>query len=234
MQRPRPLVLLILDGFGERPDADANAVRMAKTPAMDRLFAENEHTLIGASGEDVGLPAGQMGNSEVGHLSFGAGRIAKMDMTRIDDAVADGSFASNAVLASAIATAKTQGGAVHVMGLLSDGGVHSSIVHFIALCQMVQKAGVPLWVHAFTDGRDVAPGSAPGFVKALEEKLVAANAKIATVAGRFYAMDRDNRWERVERAYRAIVQAEGNRAPTAEAGLAQSFEAKKFDEFVEP
>ncbi len=234
MQRPKPLVLLILDGFGERAERENNAIRMAKTPAMDALFAAHDHTLIGASGPDVGLPPGQMGNSEVGHLSFGAGRIAKMDITRIDDAVADGTFASNAVLTSAIATAKTQGGAVHLMGLLSDGGVHSSIAHFVALAELVQKAGVTLWVHAFTDGRDVAPGTAPGFVHTLEAKLTAPNAKLASVAGRYYAMDRDNRWDRIERAYDAIVHAKGARFASAAAGLAASFEAKKFDEFVEP
>ncbi len=234
MQRPKPLVLLILDGFGEREGREYNAVRLARTPAMDRLFAEHEHTLIGASGPDVGLPLGQMGNSEVGHLGFGAGRIVKMDITRIDDAVVDGTFATNEVLASAIATAKTQGGAVHLMGLLSDGGVHSSIVHFVALAALVQKTGVPVWIHVFTDGRDVAPGSAPGFVRTMQASLTAPDARIATVAGRYFAMDRDNRWDRVERAYDVIVNAKGSRYRDAEAGLAASFAAQKFDEFVEP
>lgn len=241
MSRPRPLVLMILDGFGERKERDANAVRMANTPSMDRLFAEHAHTLIGASGPDVGLPEGQMGNSEVGHLSFGAGRIAKMDITRIDDAIADGSFTTNAALAGAIAKAKSQGGAVHVFGLVSDGGVHSQLTHIQALCTAVQAAGVQVWVHAFTDGRDVAPGSAPGFVRALETTLAQNSAKpgfgnggVATVSGRYYAMDRDNRWDRVERAYRAIVHAEGGAQNSAESGLSASIDAGKTDEFVVP
>jgi 2,3-bisphosphoglycerate-independent phosphoglycerate mutase len=231
--RPKPIVLVILDGFGERAERADNAVRLAKTPRYDALVAKHPHTLIGTSGPDVGLPPGQMGNSEVGHLNFGAGRIAMMDISRIDNAVHDGTLGTNAVIARVIADAKGKGGRLHLLGLLSDGGVHSLNTHLYAIVDVAHAAGVPAVIHAFLDGRDVQPGTALGYVRALEAK-VAGKAIVGTVSGRYWAMDRDNRWERVERAYRAIVEASAPRAPSALAGIEASYAAKKTDEFVEP
>ncbi len=231
--RPRPLVLVILDGFGERAEVDANAVRLAKTPHLDALFARYPHGLIGTSGPDVGLPPGQMGNSEVGHLNFGAGRIALMDIMRIDAAVADHSLGKNPVIGDAIGKAKASGGRLHLFGLVSDGGVHSMNTQLYALVDAAAEAGVKVVVHAFLDGRDVQPGTAPGYLKALEEKL-AGKGTIGTVSGRYWAMDRDNRWERVEKAYRAIVEADAPKQPGAVRGTEASIAAGKTDEFVEP
>jgi 2,3-bisphosphoglycerate-independent phosphoglycerate mutase len=232
--RPRPLVLVILDGFGERQERDDNAVRLAKTPVLSSLFARYPHTLIGTSGPDVGLPPGQMGNSEVGHLNFGAGRIAMMDISRIDNAVYDGTLAKNAVVADVIARAKRDGGRLHLLGLLSDGGVHSSLVHLAALVDVAKTAGVPVVVHAFLDGRDVQPGTAPKYVSEIERKLSGGAGVIGTVGGRYWGMDRDNRWERVEKAYAAIVGGAGPRATTAQEGIERSYAGGKTDEFVEP
>jgi 2,3-bisphosphoglycerate-independent phosphoglycerate mutase len=224
---------MILDGFGERAEVDANAVRMAKTPSLDALYARYPHTLVGTSGPDVGLPPGQMGNSEVGHLNFGAGRIALMDIMRIDASVEDRSLGKNPVIARAIAEAKARHGRLHLFGLVSDGGVHSHIQHLFALIDAAAEAGVPVVVHAFLDGRDVQPGTAPGYLERLETKLDGRGV-IGTVSGRYWAMDRDNRWERVERAYRAIVHAEGPRFDTALGGTKESIANGKTDEFVEP
>jgi 2,3-bisphosphoglycerate-independent phosphoglycerate mutase len=233
MPRPRPVVLVILDGFGERAEREDNAVRLAKTPELDALFAAYPHGLIGTSGPDVGLPPGQMGNSEVGHLNFGAGRIAMMDIARIDNAVFDGSLGKNAVIADRIAQAKASGGKLHLLGLVSDGGVHSMLSHLLALIDTAHGAGVPVVVHAFLDGRDVQPGTATRYVAELERHLVGKGA-IGTVSGRYWAMDRDNRWERVEKAYRAIVHGDAPRQPSAQVGIEASFAAGKTDEFVEP
>jgi 2,3-bisphosphoglycerate-independent phosphoglycerate mutase len=230
---PRPLVLVILDGFGEREAREGNAVRLAKTPRLDELHSRYPNALLGTSGPDVGLPPGQMGNSEVGHLNFGAGRIAQMDIARIDTAVFDGSLATNPVIAEAIGRARQAKGRVHLLGLLSDGGVHSTLEHLFALIDICHGQGVPVVVHAFLDGRDVAPKTAPGYLARLLSRLEGKGV-IGTVAGRFFAMDRDNRWERVERAFAAIVRAEGPRATTAESGVLASFENDKTDEFVEP
>jgi 2,3-bisphosphoglycerate-independent phosphoglycerate mutase len=230
---PRPLVLVILDGFGERAETEDNAVRLATTPALDSLYARYPHTTIGTSGPDVGLPEGQMGNSEVGHLNFGAGRIAMMDITRIDRSVGDGTLAENPVIRGQIDAAKRTGGRLHLLGLLSDGGVHSSIDHLLALVDLAHGRDVPVVVHAFLDGRDVQPRTAPGYLEQLETHLDGKGV-IGTVAGRYWGMDRDNRWERVERAYEAIVEARGPRATTALGGVKASFEAGKTDEFVVP
>ena len=234
--RPRPLVLMILDGFGERAESADNAVRLAKMPALDALRAAYPHELIGTSGPDVGLPPGQMGNSEVGHLNFGAGRIAMMDIARIDNAVHDGTLGKNAVIAAIVNAAKEAGGRLHLIGLLSDGGVHSSITHLLALIDMAYAAGVKVVVHAFLDGRDVQPGTAPGYVKKLEAHLAGNGGKgmIGTVSGRYWGMDRDNRWDRVERSYKAIAKADAPRSPSALAGIEASYAEKKADEFVEP
>lgn len=204
----KPLVLVILDGFGEREDADANAVRLARMPNMQRLYATYPHTLIGTSGPDVGLPPGQMGNSEVGHLNFGAGRIAMMDISKIDNAIHDGTLGNNAVLAASIAFAKSRGGRLHLLGLLSDGGVHSSIEHVFAAIDLAAASNVPVVVHAFLDGRDVQPGTAATFLQKLETRLEGKGI-IGTVSGRYYAMDRDNRWDRIQLAYNAIVYGPG-------------------------
>lgn len=231
--RPRPLVLLVLDGFGERAERADNAVRLARTPELDALRARYPLGLIGTSGPDVGLPPGQMGNSEVGHLNLGAGRIAQMDISRIDVAVHDKSLGKNPVIATVIGQAREHGGRLHLLGLLSDGGVHSMNTHLHALVDEAHSVGVEVVVHAFLDGRDVQPGTAPGYIQELEKHLEG-KGRIGTVSGRYYAMDRDNRWERVERAYRAIVEASGPVYPSALTGIQASLEAGKTDEFVEP
>ncbi|MCL2724654.1 MAG: 2,3-bisphosphoglycerate-independent phosphoglycerate mutase [Polyangiaceae bacterium] len=232
-KRPRPVVLMILDGLGDRAETDANAVRLAKTPALDALVARYPHGVIGTSGPDVGLPPGQMGNSEVGHLNFGAGRIALMDIMRVDNAVASGELGSNPVIASEIASAKKKDGRLHLFGLVSDGGVHSMNTHLYSLIDAAHAEGVPVVVHAFLDGRDVQPGTAPGYLEELDKKL-AGKGVIGTVSGRYWAMDRDNRWERVERAYRAIVEASAPKQQGAASGVRASIAAGKTDEFVEP
>ncbi len=231
--RPKPIVLMILDGFGERAERADNAVRLAKTPRLDALYTRYPHSLIGTSGPDVGLPEGQMGNSEVGHLNFGAGRIAVMDMTRIDNAVRLDTLAENPVIAKIIGDAKAKGGVLHLFGLLSDGGVHSMNTHIYALIDAAHGQGVSVVVHAFLDGRDVQPGTALGYLRDLEERLQGKGV-IGTVSGRYWSMDRDNRWERVEKAYRAIVEADAPRASGALVGLEASYREKKTDEFVEP
>jgi 2,3-bisphosphoglycerate-independent phosphoglycerate mutase len=230
---PRPVVLVILDGFGERAESADNAIRLAKTPALDAIYAHYPHTLIGTSGPDVGLPVGQMGNSEVGHLNFGAGRIALMDISRIDVAVAEGSLGRNPALHGAIEAAKARSGRLHLLGLVSDGGVHSSLVHLFALIDVAAAEGVKVVVHALLDGRDTPPESGAGYVRLLLERLEG-KGKIGVVCGRYWAMDRDQRWDRVERAYRAIVNAEAARADGALEAIQRSYAAGKTDEFVEP
>ena len=232
-KRPKPVVLMILDGFGERAEKDDNAVRLAKMPSLDALYAKYPHGLIGTSGPDVGLPPGQMGNSEVGHLNFGAGRIALMDIMRIDAVIADGALARNPVIAAEIARAKNDGGKLHLLGLVSDGGVHSQLAHLLALIDVAKDAGVPVVVHAFLDGRDVQPGTAPGYLAQVEGHLEGKGV-IGTVSGRYWAMDRDNRWDRVEKAYRCIAEGAGPAQPSALEGTRASIAAGKTDEFVEP
>jgi 2,3-bisphosphoglycerate-independent phosphoglycerate mutase len=232
--RPKPLVLIILDGFGEREERADNAILLARAPALSALFDACPRGLIGTSGPDVGLPSGQMGNSEVGHLNLGAGRIAMMDISRIDNEVHDRTLGTNGVLVDVVAKAKNAGGRLHLFGLVSDGGVHSSLDHLFALVELAKGAGVSVVVHAFLDGRDVQPGTARGYLASVEDKLAGGAGHIGTVAGRYWAMDRDNRWERVERAYRAIVEAQGPRAASAHEGFERSFAAGKTDEFVEP
>ncbi len=224
---------MILDGLGERAETDANAVRLATTPNLEVLYAKYPHGVIGTSGPDVGLPPGQMGNSEVGHLNFGAGRIALMDIMRIDAVVKGGSIGDTPVIKAIIEKARAAGGRLHLFGLVSDGGVHSHITQLFALIDAAKQAGVPVLVHAFLDGRDVQPGTAPGYLKSLEAHLEGKGI-IGTVSGRYFAMDRDNRWERVEKAYRAIVEGAGERHASAVAGAEASIAAGKTDEFVEP
>jgi 2,3-bisphosphoglycerate-independent phosphoglycerate mutase len=229
----RPVVLVVLDGFGLRADAHDNAIALARAPRLAALGASCPKGELGASGPDVGLPPGQMGNSEVGHLNLGAGRIAQTDLSRIDTAAADGSMGQNAEIQSLLARARETGGHLHLLGLVSDGGVHSSLAHLLALIDVAARASVPVVVHAFLDGRDTAPRSALGFLAALEDRL-AGKGVIGTVSGRFWAMDRDQRWERVARAYQGIVSAEGPKVASAKAAVEASYAADKGDEFVEP
>ena len=227
--------LMILDGFGFRKDSEGNAVRLAGTPNIEALMKEYPNTLIGASGLSVGLPDGQMGNSEVGHLNIGAGRIVYQELTRITKAIEDGDFFENPELIEAMDAVKS-GGSLHLMGLLSDGGVHSHNTHLYALVEMAKKRGVKnIYIHCFMDGRDVPPDSGRDYIAELEKKLKEIGAgKIATVSGRYYAMDRDNRWERVKKAYDAIAKAEGNHFDSAEEAMAASYKEGVLDEFVVP
>jgi len=233
---PRPALLCILDGWGFRPDhAEDNAIAAARTPNYTRLLKEFPHALLQTSGSAVGLPKGQMGNSEVGHMNIGAGRIVAQDLPRIDVAIEDGSIARRPVLLDLIDKAKTARGAVHIMGLLSPGGVHSHQDHIAALVKIVSDAGVPVFVHAFLDGRDTPPKSAKGFL----EKFLAdidglAGVRLATLSGRYYAMDRDKRWDRVEKAYAAIVDAKGRRFDNVLDGLDASYAGDVTDEFLVP
>ncbi len=232
----KPMTLIIMDGFGLN-DADyGNAIHAAATPNLTRIFAENPTTAIGASGMDVGLPDGQMGNSEVGHTNIGAGRVVYQELTRITKAIADGDLPKNEALVNAMNAAKQPGAALHLLGLLSDGGVHSHNEHLYGLIAMAKDFGVEnVFVHCLMDGRDVPPSSGKAFVEALQAKMAAIGVgKIATVMGRYYAMDRDNRWERVEKAYAAMVYGEGVQNPDPVAAMADSYAAEVTDEFVVP
>ena len=231
----KPLVLMILDGFGIAP-VEGNAIAAANKPNLDKIVAENPHTQIGASGMDVGLPDGQMGNSEVGHTNIGAGRIVYQELTRITKSAQDGDMEKNEALLKAMNNAKENGKALHFMGLLSDGGVHSHNTHLYALLEMAKKLGVEkVFVHCFMDGRDVPPSSGKDYVKELMDKLEEIGVgKIATVMGRYYAMDRDNRWERVEKAYAAMVYGEGEQADCPLCAMQNSYDKDVTDEFVVP
>ena len=232
----KPVMLMILDGFGIAKASDGNAVSLAKKPNFDRLIKEYPHSILEASGMAVGLPEGQMGNSEVGHLNIGAGRIVYQELTRITKAIADGEFFENEELLKAMKNAKENNSALHLMGLLSDGGVHSHINHLKGLLEFAKKEGLTkVYVHAFMDGRDVAPSSGKEFIEKTEEMMKEIGVgKIATINGRYYAMDRDNRWERVELAYNAIVRGTGNTANSAIEAIEESYKNDKTDEFVVP
>ena len=231
----KPLILIIMDGFGFGGHK-GNAIEAAKTPNLDRLFANNPLTRIGASGMDVGLPDGQMGNSEVGHTNIGAGRVVYQELTRITKAVDDGSFFVFESLLKAMRNVKEKGTALHILGLLSDGGVHSHNSHLYAILEMAKRQGVQkVYVHALLDGRDVPPSSGKEYVRACVEKMEEMGiGKIATVMGRYYAMDRDNRWERVEKAYAAMVYGKGNRCVCPVQAVQDSYDANVTDEFVVP
>jgi 2,3-bisphosphoglycerate-independent phosphoglycerate mutase len=233
---PAPSVaLVILDGWGLAPDGPGNAVSLADTPVFDELWANCAHTQLSASGRDVGLPDGQMGNSEVGHMNLGAGAIVKQDLARIDDSIADGSFFENeALLAACAAARESPRGRLHLMGLVSDGGVHSGWEHIEALIELAAREGVPdLVVHAFTDGRDTLPESSKGYMPELERWLRQAG-RVGSVSGRYYAMDRDTRWERTKLAYDALVHAQGVSADSAGEAIEAAHDAGETDEFIKP
>jgi 2,3-bisphosphoglycerate-independent phosphoglycerate mutase len=233
MQRRRPVMLVILDGWGWREETADNAIRQAKTPTFDRLWQNGPHGFLRTSGKDVGLPDGQMGNSEVGHLNIGAGRVVMQDLPRIDAAIANGEIARAPALTDLIKKLKASDGTCHLIGLVSPGGVHSHQTHAAALAEILVKARVPTRVHAITDGRDTPPQSAGDDIKRLLSALPK-SVRIATVCGRYYAMDRDKRWDRVEAAYKAMVEADGSRFVDAPAVVADAYANKKFDEFIVP
>ncbi|OBR68873.1 phosphoglycerate mutase (2,3-diphosphoglycerate-independent) [Paenibacillus oryzae] len=236
MASRKPAALIILDGFGLRNDVTGNAVAQAKKPNYDRYWNQYPHTTLTASGEAVGLPEGQMGNSEVGHLNIGAGRIVYQDLTRISKSIRDGEFFENETLLAAVRHAKANGKNLHLYGLLSDGGVHSHIEHLFALLELAKREGLDkVFIHAFLDGRDVAPDSAKGYVERLQAKIQEVGVgQIATVQGRYYAMDRDKRWERVEKSYRAMVYGEGPQYTDPLKAVVESYEKSVYDEFVMP
>ncbi len=232
----KPVMLMILDGFGLSDKVDGNAVAAANKPNFDKYYKEYPHTELGASGMDVGLPRGQMGNSEVGHLNIGAGRIIYQELTRITKAIEDGDFFDKSEFNEAVDKALKTGNSLHLLGLLSDGGVHSHIDHLKALIKLAKDKGLKkIYVHAFLDGRDVQPGSAKNFIIELEDYMKEIGAgKIATLSGRYYAMDRDKRWERVQLAYNAIVLGQGETAHSALEAIEKSYHDNKTDEFVLP
>jgi 2,3-bisphosphoglycerate-independent phosphoglycerate mutase len=235
--RKGPLVIAILDGWGHRDGIYGNAIASAELPNWHRILATYPHALLAASGEAVGLPAGVMGNSEVGHINIGSGRVVPQGVVVINDSLADGTFATNATLAACLQHVTRSGGRLHLLGLLSDGRVHSSIEHLFALIDAAAAAGVPLAIHAFGDGRDVPPTSMPAYLNALEAHLARAGAEgsIATVMGRFFAMDRDQRWDRVERAYRALADGAAERhAATAGEAVEAAYARGETDEFIVP
>ena len=237
MNLTRPALLLILDGWGCSDDTQYNAIAQARTPHWDRLWSQHAHGYINTSGERVGLPDGQMGNSEVGHMNLGSGRVVYQDFTRVTKAISDGSFFENPSLVKGLQEALQAGGRVHILGLLSDGGVHSHILHLQAAVDLaVQQGAEDLFVHAFLDGRDTPPQSALDYIQQMEQHLqMAGKGCIASVCGRYFAMDRDNRWERVERAFRLLTEGEAARSADAAAALVeQAYAAGENDEFVQP
>lgn len=234
--RPKPVALLILDGFGLRDETYGNAVAQAKKPNYDRLWNSYPHTTLQASGLAVGLPEGQMGNSEVGHLNIGAGRVVYQDLTRITKSIQEGEFFKNETLLGAINHCKEKGKKLHLFGLLSDGGVHSHINHLFAILELAKRESFQeVYVHGFLDGRDVAPDSAVNYIEELQAKMKELGVgKIATVQGRYYAMDRDKRWERVEKAYRAMVYGDAPAYTDPVKAVKESYEKSIMDEFVMP
>ncbi len=231
MPIPKPVVLCILDGWGLSEDTAANAPVLAHTPHFDAIMSQGPHAKLITHGPDVGLPSGQMGNSEVGHTNIGAGRVVAMDLGQIDLAIEDGSFFRKEALLHFIETLKASGGTAHLMGLVSDGGVHGHLTHILAAAKAITDAGVPVALHAITDGRDVAPKSAYGYFGTLTEALPD-GAQIATVIGRYFAMDRDNRWGRVSEAYAAMVLGQGRESTDAHAAITAAYNRSETDEFI--
>jgi 2,3-bisphosphoglycerate-independent phosphoglycerate mutase len=235
VKAPRhPVVLVIMDGFGINPSKLNNAVAAARTPRLDEYLFRYPFTVLDASGHGVGLPDGQMGNSEVGHLTLGSGCVVRQDLVLIDDAVANRSFYTNPALVGAVLAAAAKGRPLHLLGLVSDGGVHSHVSHLLALIALCAEHEVRPLLHMITDGRDTPPRSAMAWLTQVEQALARAGGSIATVSGRFFAMDRDRRWERVERAWRAIVLGKGRAAASAEAAVATAYAAGEGDEFIHP
>ena len=232
----KPTVLLILDGYGERKEKEGNAIALAKTPVMDRLKKEFPYVEGQASGLFVGLPDGQMGNSEVGHMNMGAGRIVYQELTRITKSIQDGDFFENKALKVAVEHCKKEDSALHFMGLVSSGGVHSHIEHIYGLLELAKRAGLKkVYLHAFLDGRDTPPDSGKSFLLAVEKKMQELGVgEIATISGRYYAMDRDKNYDRVEKAYRAIVDGTGEKASSVEESIDASYAKTVYDEFVLP
>lgn len=230
MTTPKPVVLCILDGWGLRDEVEGNAPKQANTPNFDAIM-QGPHAQLLTHGRDAGLPGGQMGNSEVGHTNIGAGRVVAMDLGQIELAIEDGSFFEAEALVRFIQKMKDSGGTAHLMGVVSDGGVHGHVDHIIAAAKALTDAGVPVAIHAITDGRDVAPSSAESFMKTLQDNLPA-QARIVTVIGRYFAMDRDNRWERIETAYNAMIKGEGHSADTPQAAIKAAYADGKTDEFI--
>ena len=229
-------MLMILDGFGVNENSEGNAVKLAKIPNINEIMKQYPNTIIHTSGLDVGLPEGQMGNSEVGHTNIGAGRIVYQELTRITKSIEDGDFFSNSELVAAIENCKKNNSKLHILGLLSDGGVHSHMRHLFAILELAKRKDFEdVYVHCFLDGRDTPPASADGYIAELEEKMKEKGVgKIATISGRFYAMDRDKRWERVKEAYDALVNGEGHRFASATVAIENSYQKEIFDEFVKP
>jgi len=230
-QTPRPVVLCILDGWGKRAERRANAPALADVPTFNHIMATAPTAELITHGPDVGLPTGQMGNSEVGHTNIGAGRVVTMDLGQIDLVIEDGSFGSRPALTEFIGTLQQTGGTAHLIGVISDGGVHGHIRHVVAAARVITRTGVPVIIHAVTDGRDVAPSSAADFIRQLEQDLPA-NASIGTVTGRYWAMDRDNRWDRVATAFEAMAHGNGLPAETASAAVATAYAQGQTDEFI--
>ena len=230
----RPTMLIILDGYGVNPSSLNNGIHAAKTPRLDHYFAHYPHTVLKASGRAVGLPEGQMGNSEVGHMSLGSGTVIRQDLVRINDSIDDGSFYQNPALLAAVNKAADQNKPLHLLGLVSTGGVHSHLRHLLALIELCRQHAVSPWVHMITDGRDTAPRSALNYLPVLQKALDTTDGRIATVCGRFYAMDRDNRWDRIERAWRLIIQGVGAQADSAHEAISASYAQGKDDEFIQP
>ncbi|MCG6985623.1 MAG: 2,3-bisphosphoglycerate-independent phosphoglycerate mutase [Thiocapsa sp.] len=230
----RPVVVVIMDGVGINPSKLNNAVALASTPRLDEYYFRYPFTVLTASGPAVGLPEGQMGNSEVGHMTLGTGCVIRQDLVLINDAIADGTFSNNAALSKALAEAKGRSRPLHLLGLVSEGGVHSHLSHLLALIQMCQKKGVEPVVHMVADGRDTPPQSAFQYLAPLEQALGRGPGRIATLAGRFYAMDRDRRWERTERAWRALVLGKGRGAASARDAINAAYAAGENDEFIQP
>jgi len=233
MRTPKPVVLCILDGWGLRPERENNAPVLANTPNFDRLIATCPSATLITYGPDVGLPRGQMGNSEVGHTNIGAGRVVAMDLGQIDLAIEDGTFATNPELQKFIKKLKKTGGTAHLMGITSDGGVHGHTRHMLEAARVIAGAGIPVIVHAITDGRDVPPKSAIGYMEVLQKGLPD-GAHIATVTGRYFAMDRDHRWDRVAKAFEAIVRGKGLAAESPAAAVTQAYARGETDEFIKP
>ena len=229
-------MLMILDGFGDNPNKDGNAIKLAKTPNIDKLMKKYSNTEIRTSGLAVGLPEGQMGNSEVGHTNIGAGRIVYQELTRITKSIEDGDFFTNPEFIAAIENCKKNNSKLHILGLLSDGGVHSHIRHLFGLLEMAKRRDFEdVYVHCFLDGRDTPPASAESYIIKLQDKMKEKKVgKIASISGRFYSMDRDKRWERIKKSYDALVNGIGNKAGSAIGAIEDSYQKEVFDEFVEP